>query len=56
MVFILPGAGRFTKRLFLAGDQERIAGSSRNEATSLPLLDQELEIRANVFWECNMGA
>src|SRR5271157_5372 len=56
VVFVLPGAGRLVERLFLAGDEERLADRIGDEAAALALLDQAVEIGADLFGKRDVGA
>jgi hypothetical protein len=56
MVFVLPGAGRLKQRLFLARNEECLADRLCDEAAAVALLNQTVEIGANLFGQRDVSA
>src|SRR6266567_1638668 len=56
VVLVLPCANRQAERLFLARDEERLADRLRDEAAAVALLDQAVEIGADLFGKRDMGS
>jgi hypothetical protein len=49
VIFILPTAGRHTQSLPLTNQQEFFSNRVRNELASVPLINEPVEIGANLF-------
>jgi hypothetical protein len=55
VIFILPTAGGHTESLALTNEQEFLPNRVRNELTPVSLINEPVEIGANLFGKCNVS-
>ena len=56
VIFILPTAGGHTESLPLTNKQEFLPNRVRNKLAPMPLINEPVEISADLFGKCNVSA